>query len=229
MAEVNLRILHGSDRGRVYESLATPVTIGREEGNSIQLNDDRVSRFHVKIQEDHDKIVLTDLTSTNGTQVNGEDIKIRILRFGDLITIGKSVLLFGSRTEIAARLATLRGEALPIMDEEGEEPVDLEDIVSLDFELGWASDEDVQSTIHVLEPPELPERLDAVQSAQLSELLEYLHIRLRNLLATVTAHDDDERLSVDQRQWQNLVDLQARLAAYLSTIGDPDREDSDQP
>ena len=37
---------------RVYEDLETPITIGREEGNAIQLNDDRVSRFHVKIQED---------------------------------------------------------------------------------------------------------------------------------------------------------------------------------
>ena len=49
MAEVNLRVIDGADRGRVYAGLGTPVTIGREEGNIIQLNDDRVSRFHLKI------------------------------------------------------------------------------------------------------------------------------------------------------------------------------------
>ena len=57
MADVTLRVLDGADRGRVYDHLVTPVTIGREEGNSVQLNDERISRFHIKIQEDQDKIV----------------------------------------------------------------------------------------------------------------------------------------------------------------------------
>ena len=109
MALITLQVLDGSDRGRVYEEMPTPVTIGREEGNTIQLNDERVSRFHLKIQLDQDKVVLTDLESTNGTKVNGEEIQLRILRFGDMITVGRSVLLFGSREQIAARLARLRG------------------------------------------------------------------------------------------------------------------------
>ena len=50
MALVTLRVLDGADRGRVFQNLATPVTIGREEGNSVQLNDERISRFHLKIQ-----------------------------------------------------------------------------------------------------------------------------------------------------------------------------------
>ena len=108
MAEITLRVLDGADRGKVFDALSTPVTIGREEGNSIQLNDERVSRFHLKIQIDRDKVVLTDLQSTNGTKVNGEDIQLRILRFGDLITVGRSTLLFGSRQQIADRLRELR-------------------------------------------------------------------------------------------------------------------------
>src|SRR5260221_814019 len=111
MATITLRVLDGADRGRSYDELGTPVTIGREEGNSIQLNDERVSRFHLKIQEDRDKVVLTDLESTNGTKVNGEDIQLRILRFGDMISLGRSVLLFGKREQIADRLATLRRDA----------------------------------------------------------------------------------------------------------------------
>jgi pSer/pThr/pTyr-binding forkhead associated (FHA) protein len=222
MVKVTLRILDGADRGRVYENLPTPVTIGREEGNSIQLNDDRVSRFHVKIQEDHDKLVLTDLESTNGTRVNGEDIQLRILRFGDMITLGRSVLLFGSRDQIAARLARLRGEDVPVeatLDEENEDRI--RQAVSLDFELHWQEDSDLQATLHILEPPELPDRLGPGQAAQLAELLEYLHIRVRRLLASVKVDEGDERVSLDQRQWQNLLDLQARLAAYLRAVGDP--------
>ena len=56
---------------------------------------------------------------------------------------------------------------------------------------------------------------------QLAELLEYLHIRVRRLLASVKVDDRSERVSLDQRQWQNLLDLQARLAAYLRAVGDP--------
>src|SRR6201999_2183194 len=136
MAQITLRVLDGADRGRVFEELPTPVTIGREEGNSLQLNDERVSRFHVKIQEDQDKVVLTDLESTNGTKVNGEDIQLRILRFGDMVSVGRSVLLFGSREQIAARLAPLRGEA-PAGEAtmNPEEPGKSKKLGSQDFEL----------------------------------------------------------------------------------------------
>ena len=103
MTRVTLRVLDGADRGQVFEELEPPVTIGREEGNSVQLNDERISRFHLKIQEDQNKLVLTDLESTNGTRVNGEDTQLRILRFGDVISLGRSVLLFGTRDQIARR------------------------------------------------------------------------------------------------------------------------------
>jgi hypothetical protein len=31
--------------------------------------------------------------------------------------------------------------------------------------------------------------------------------------------EDADRVSLDQRQWQNLIDLQALLASYLRAIG----------
>src|SRR5690349_18020121 len=100
MADITLRVLDGADRGKAFVNLRTPVTIGREEGNTIQLNDERVSRFHVKIQEDLEKIVITDLESTNGTKVNGEEIQLRILRYGDVVGIGRTTLVYGSREQI---------------------------------------------------------------------------------------------------------------------------------
>lgn len=223
MAQITLRVLDGADRGRVFDELATPVTIGREEGNSLQLNDERVSRFHVKIQEDQDKIVLTDLESTNGTKVNGEDIQLRILRFGDIISLGRSVLLFGSREQIAGRLAALRSEmsgTVGVEDRSGSAEAG-----SLDFELNWSADPDVQSTLHTLVAPDLPERLSPGQAAQLCELLEYLHVRIRDLLASVAIKPDADQVMLEARQWQNLVDLQARLASYLRAVGQPRSDD----
>jgi pSer/pThr/pTyr-binding forkhead associated (FHA) protein len=222
MSGITLRVLDGADRGRVFSELTPPVTIGREEGNSIQLNDERVSRYHIKIQEDHEKLVLTDLESTNGTKVNGEDIQLRILRFGDMITIGRSVLLYGSRDQIASRLAELRRKDVVVRGTvESSHSKEVRGS-SFDFELNLGED-DMHGPLHAVEPPELPERLTAGQAAQLSEVLEFIHIRLRNLLNSVSVEGKGERLSLDARQWQYLLDLQSRIADYLRDVTNPNR------
>ena len=228
MTSLTLRVLDGADRGRSFDDLCPPITIGREEGNIVQLNDDRVSRFHVKIQVDNDQLVLTDLESTNGTRVNGEDIQLRILKHGDLIMVGRSVLVFGTRQEIANRLATLRDDdprANDLLD--SDEADKIANASSLDVELNWGDDEDLQATLHVLQPPELPTRLSPAQAAQMSELIEYIHIRIRRLIETVEPTDHQERITLDIRQWQSLIDLQARLSIYLRAIGDPNSQEDD--
>lgn len=221
MAVITLRVLDGSDRGREFAQLSTPVTIGREEGNSVQLNDERVSRFHLKIQEDNEQVVLTDLESTNGTKVNGEDVQLRILRYGDVIAVGRSVILFGSRDEIAGRLARLRRTEFKGADGAGKGPDGVPPLGNLEFEMNWADNPHARTTFQSLEPPELPQKLGPGQAAQLSELLEYLHMRVRDLLATVKCETGATKVTLDERKWQNLVDLQSRLATYLRQIGEP--------
>jgi len=221
MTGITLRVLDGADRGRVFENLVPPITIGREEGNTIQLNDERISRYHIKIQEDHDKLVVTDLESTNGTKVNGEDIQLRILRFGDTITVGKSVLLFGSRDQIALRLAKLRAEESDI-NAATMDPAQLSkaaEVSSLDFELNWNEDNEVQATLHALEPPEVPARMSPGQAAQLAEMLEFLHVKLRNLIGAVRVDSRSQQVTLDFRQWQAVLELQARVAEYIRQIG----------
>ncbi|MEX2176246.1 MAG: FHA domain-containing protein [Pirellulaceae bacterium] len=219
---ITIRVLDGADRGRVFQNLMPPITIGREEGNTIQLNDERISRFHVKIQEDHNRLVITDLESTNGTKVNGEDVQLRILRYGDMIAVGRSVLLFGSREQIAQRLARIRtdrGEAGRTADPE--QAGHAAGISSLDFELNWSADADLQATIQAREPPNLPERMSPGQAAQLAEILEFLHLRVRNLVGSVQVDGKSSRVILDLRQWQSLLDLQARVSEYLRKIGEP--------
>jgi len=224
MALITLRVLDGPDRGRVFEDVPTPFTIGREEGNPIQLNDERISRFHVKIQEDDEKAVLTDLESTNGTKVNGENIQLWILRPGDVIALGRTVLLFGSRGDIASRLAALRGVDLGAGVAMDDDELDEDsNSVSLDFELHFGDDPDAQATLHTLAPPDLPQSLRPGQAAQLAELMQYLHLRIRGLVRSVKVKGKGraERVTLEQRQWQNIVDLQDRLAGYLRAIGEP--------
>jgi len=227
MAHITLRIIDGADRGTVFEDIETPVSIGREEGNSLQLKDDRVSRFHLKIQEDHGKIVLTDLESTNGTRVNGEDIHLRILRHGDMIHAGRSVIIYGSETEIAGRLAQLRKQRSLQEQSDDDKTTGADEAPdgrsSLEFELNWnAQQDDLQAAIYSLQPPEIPERLSPAQAAQLAELMEFIHIRLRHLLLSVEINDRTEKVMLEMREWQNLLDLQSRLAQLLRQIGEPE-------
>ncbi|HZZ28137.1 MAG TPA: FHA domain-containing protein [Pirellulales bacterium] len=224
MALITLRVLDGADRGRVFDDMPTPITIGREEGNTIQLNDERVSRFHLKIQEDRDKVVLTDLESTNGTKVNGEDIQLRILRFGDMIALGRSVLLFGKREQIAERLANIKRDANGSGTIGREESLLLGKSGGSEFDLDLDKNADLHNTLYALAPPELPQRLSPAQAAQLSEMIEYLHIRIRELLASVKMKSPADRVTLELEQWQNVLDLQSHLADYLREIGEPQEE-----
>ena len=222
MALVTLRVLDGADRGRVFGPMPTPITIGREEGNPVQLNDERVSRFHLKIQEDNGRIVLTDLQSTNGTKINGEAVQLWVLRPGDVVAVGRSVLLFGSRDEIAMRLAELRGvdltDGVPL---DADEPERETSSAALEFELNFSDDPDARAVLHTLSPPELPGDLSPGQAAQLSELLLYLHLRLRGTIAAVKGKAKSDKLTLEQRHWQSILDLQDKLANYLKAIGEP--------
>src|SRR3954454_3250383 len=225
MAEVTLRILDGADRGRVFEHLGTPVTIGREEGNSVQLNDERISRFHIKIQEDGGKLVLTDLESTNGTRVNGEDVQLRILRFGDVIAVGRSVLLYGTKDQIVGRLDELRENGLEVTDEidpsKASKPFNPD---AADFEVRWGASDSLHSTLHIPDAPDLPTGLTPGQAAQFSEIFEYLHMQSRAFLQTANWPDGASHIKIDLLQWQQLLDLQAQIAEYLRRIGEPESQ-----
>jgi len=216
MAYITLRVLHGADRGRVFERVPTPVTIGREEGNSIQLNDERISRYHLKLQVDNDKIVATDLESTNGTKVNGEDIQVRIVRDGDMISLGRSLLLVGSHSDIDRRIAARHPEADGSRGSQLRERMRRFEAQNSDV---IEDVESVRSPLLPSEPPPLPERLSPAQSAELSELLEYVQNVLRTATEGAVMRGNAEKVELEFPDWQAILDLQARLAHLLRQIG----------
>lgn len=66
--------------------------IGRDEKNSLQLNDNFVSKKHVKIYWDKDCFVIKDLNSTNGVIINDEIIDSEMyLEVDDKIQIGANL------------------------------------------------------------------------------------------------------------------------------------------
>lgn len=65
--------------------------IGRERGNDIVLRDARISRTHAEVSFERGFFVVRDLGSSNGTFVNGREVKVAPLTEGAEVRIGSSV------------------------------------------------------------------------------------------------------------------------------------------
>ena len=70
------------------------VRIGRESDNDIQLLDDTVSRHHANISNMPNVCELQDNNSANGTFVNGKRIQSAMLRHGDEVRFGETIMRF---------------------------------------------------------------------------------------------------------------------------------------
>jgi pSer/pThr/pTyr-binding forkhead associated (FHA) protein len=74
--------------GQVSIGLAT-VSLGRSADCDVVLPDEAVSRHHAEIRVQHDRYLLVDTGSRNGTYLNRHPVtKAAVLRDGDAIAIG---------------------------------------------------------------------------------------------------------------------------------------------
>jgi Nif-specific regulatory protein len=87
--------LAGPLRGQALPLAEDCVRIGRDRENEVCLSDAWVSRRHCVLERLPDgQVRLRDLGSRNGTFVQGLPVRERILRHGDEIRVGRSVLVF---------------------------------------------------------------------------------------------------------------------------------------
>lgn len=77
-----------------YELTSRGVRIGRSQENDIVIDNMAVSGKHARIIDDEMGFIIKDLGSWNGTFIDGKPIESRRLSDGDVITIGKHVLVF---------------------------------------------------------------------------------------------------------------------------------------
>jgi hypothetical protein len=92
-----LTLLQRGKPVRTYVLNKDRVALGRQSECDIVIADPGASRRHAEIRRENGRFVLTDLGSTNGTQVNEDSISERDLAEGDRITIGHTVLEFRRR------------------------------------------------------------------------------------------------------------------------------------
>ncbi len=94
----SLFVMQGRDRGKRFE-LPAELTLGRDGSNLIQLNDSEASRQHARVRKEEAGYLLTDLSSSNGSFVNNEPVKERLLKTGDRVLLGRSLMLFTDTQE----------------------------------------------------------------------------------------------------------------------------------
>jgi two-component system, NtrC family, sensor kinase len=134
----SLFVIQGRNRGSRYDltNHEGAMSIGRESGNFVQLDDNEVSRRHAEIRRIGETFVVGDLKSSNGTWLNSRKIERAELSSGDQIQVGRTILVYardgvdvpaaglvdivpgsnagdGSRIVRTAREADVGGDPLP--------------------------------------------------------------------------------------------------------------------
>jgi pSer/pThr/pTyr-binding forkhead associated (FHA) protein len=98
-----LLVITGPDKGR-----SVPIhpgaghTMGRNPENVYVLKDMRVSRFHCELASENGQVTVTDRGGSGGTVVNGLKIAQHVLKHGDTLQLGETMLKFLAREDAGA-------------------------------------------------------------------------------------------------------------------------------
>ncbi len=91
-------VITGSGPCKSYERMGNSIYIGRSPENDIQVLDVSVSRRHLRIKEENNRIFINDLHSKNGTYINGIPVEPGVdfeIKENAPVVIGMSVICIG--------------------------------------------------------------------------------------------------------------------------------------
>ncbi|MFN0198737.1 MAG: FHA domain-containing protein [Planctomycetaceae bacterium] len=90
MLQAELRVVGGRHHNHTIPLSTAKFLIGREHDCQLRPNSESVSRHHCVFTVDEFTVRIRDLGSTNGTFVNGEQVKGQVvLQSGDRVSVGK--------------------------------------------------------------------------------------------------------------------------------------------
>jgi transcriptional regulator with GAF, ATPase, and Fis domain len=94
LSKCKLVVIKGTERGREYVISSDVIRAGKDDANDIVLKEETVSRVHFEIIRDAKGYLLRDLRSTNGTFLDGAEVREAYLRSGSVVTVGTVQLKF---------------------------------------------------------------------------------------------------------------------------------------
>src|SRR6185436_14202347 len=103
MAKLTIKDADGVEK--IHELVDEVTTVGRSSSCVIQINDEKSSRQHFRIEKDGQFFKVVDLGSTNGTKLNGSKIVSQRLRNGDVLMLGRTTFAYDGPGELDATLA----------------------------------------------------------------------------------------------------------------------------
>lgn len=91
-SRIRLSVTGGPLAGKSYEA-RIPCVLGRKDSDII-VADPMVSKAHAAIRLMEGRLTLVDLNSTNGTTLNDQPVRQQVLKTGDVIGMGGTLLKF---------------------------------------------------------------------------------------------------------------------------------------
>ena len=93
--QARLKVVHGPDRGMTFVLSSSKAVIGRGEECDVHLGDIKTSRKHFELENRGDgSWALRDLGSSNGVLIKGASVRSALIRSGEILTLGETVLEF---------------------------------------------------------------------------------------------------------------------------------------
>jgi hypothetical protein len=86
-----IKILNGAQSGKIFPLQKGNNILGRSVKADIRLADNGVSKNHAQIFVTNDKVIISDLKSSNGTFVNGIQVQNHGLKTGDKVLIHQTI------------------------------------------------------------------------------------------------------------------------------------------
>jgi len=122
-----IRYRFGTGTWQTFPLDAGEITFGRDPNCDFHLNDLEVSREHACVRIDVDGIWLTDLGSTNGTQVNNVDLvpqEAHSLQLGQMFAIGNFIMQIDEPSRFYNASSAISGkpgsDEIPALDQQPE-------------------------------------------------------------------------------------------------------------
>jgi hypothetical protein len=107
--------------GKSFPITDSSLKIGKATDNDVVIDSPTVSRNHIVIQRQGDRFLVQDLQSTNGTFIDGAQIREAYLKPGQLLELGDVQLRFQSTLtpvriapSVEDRLGELVGKSVPM-------------------------------------------------------------------------------------------------------------------
>jgi len=128
---LTLQVLDGLELGRVYEGLSAPVTLGTGPDCSVQIVDDRVQVLHARLEEHEGQLVLVEFEHPVilvNLVPDPRQLR-RVVEIGDMLTLGRTVLVLGTPEQITERLTKINEAASQLVELDPDEPSSSQDLL----------------------------------------------------------------------------------------------------